>query len=146
MSDLANLRDAASAEEEWMFALYRRVFGEQISRIWGWNEEWQVADFQKGLAQAHCQIIELDGQRIGFVRSAGESALDLQLLALAPQHQCRGLGTAVIRSLQSAYPHIELKVFITNVRARRFYLRLGFDETASDREFYSMLWRHDPAS
>lgn len=145
MSDLLNLRAAASDEEEWMFALYRRVFREHIARIWGWSEDWQVADFQKGLAQANCQVIELDGARIGFVRSKGESSLELQLLALAPEYQCRGFGTVVIQRLQCMCTRIDLKVFITNVPAKRFYLRIGFDEVAADTEFYSMSWPHDHA-
>jgi ribosomal protein S18 acetylase RimI-like enzyme len=118
-----------------MFALYRRVFSEHISRIWGWSEDWQVADFRKGLAQANCQIIERDGRRIGFVRSKGASTLELQLLALAPEYQCRGLGTAVIQSLQRVCTRIELKVFITNALAKQFYLRLGFDEVGTCQRF-----------
>lgn len=143
MSDVLKLRAAVSDDEDWMFALYRRVFSEHISRIWGWSEDWQVAEFRKGLAQANCQIIERDGSRIGFVRSKGASTLELQLLALAPEYQCRGLGTAVIQRLQRACTRIELKVFITNTLAKQFYLRLGFDEVATDSEFYSMAWRHD---
>lgn len=119
------------------------MFSEHISLIWGWSEDWQVADFRKGLAQANCQIIERDGRRIGFVRSKGAFTLELQLLALDPECQRRGLGTAVIQSLQRVCTRIELKVFITNALAKQFYLRLGFDEVATDSEFYSMAWRHD---
>jgi len=144
MSDVLKLRAAVSDDEEWMFALYRRVFSEHISRIWGWSEDWQVADFRKGLAQANCQIIELGGGRIGFVRSKGESNLELQLLVLAPEYQCRGLGTAVIQRLQGTCASIQLKVFVTNALARQFYFRLGFEEVAADTEFYSMSWRHEP--
>lgn len=145
MSDLLILRAAVSEDEERMFALYRRVFREHISCIWGWNEDWQVADFRKGLAQANCQVIEFDGSCIGFVRFAGEATLDLQLLALAPEYQGRSLGTAVIRGRQRGSARIDLKIFVTNVPVKRLYRRLGFVETTVDHELYSMSWQQDIA-
>ncbi len=134
------LRIAERQDEQWMFELYRRVFQAHIEQIWGWDEEWQNADFEKFLRSASSQVIVAGETRLGFIRFAGASILELQLLALAPEHQGRGLGRTVVGLLQQSHRSIQLKVFRTNLRARRFYLTLGFVEDAVDHQFYSMRW------
>jgi ribosomal protein S18 acetylase RimI-like enzyme len=52
--------------------------------------------------------------------------LYLSRIEILPEVQGRGVGTAVMRDLMRGGRAIRLHVFANNVRARRFYERLGF--------------------
>ena len=140
-TNVISLRVATAEDEEWMFALYRLAFEEHISRIWGWDDDWQAANFDDGLRRSKNEIVELSGEAIGFVRLSVSSELYLDLIALSSEFHGRGLGCEVISELKRRRGKIQLKVFATNLRAREFYLREGFKEIEKDSEYFSMVWQ-----
>lgn len=127
-------------EFDWLFESYRSSLKSHISRIWGWDEQWQLNDFREGMTGARCELVERDGSRIGFIRTKGEKELDLQLLVLLPEFRRYGHGASIVKGLKQGRRRIVLKVFATNVEALRFYIRQGFVQTGADAEFYSMMW------
>ncbi len=84
--------------------------------------------------------------RIMVDRSGG--ALLLIDLALLPEHRDAGIGTALIRDLQteatSAGKPVRLHVEPGNP-ARRLYERLGFEEIGTHVLYAAMEWRPDAA-
>jgi ribosomal protein S18 acetylase RimI-like enzyme len=75
---------------------------------------------------------------------AGAEGLDLHQIYVAAEHQNRGIGTAILRSLQAraaaAKRPLRLNVLVNNP-ARRLYERLGFRIERSDAVKHYMAWR-----
>lgn len=51
------LRDACEA----LFELHVALFKEQIRQLWGWDKEWQPANFSKEWAVSRARTIESGG-------------------------------------------------------------------------------------
>ena len=119
---------------------------EVIERTWGWDETWQRRDFDRRFEEYFVSIIEDDGRAAGglLVESRPDS-LYIHELQIMPEHQGRGLGTAVIRHVMSDAAArglaVGLSVVAANPRARRLYERLGFHVTGFEAPFFRM--RHD---
>jgi GNAT superfamily N-acetyltransferase len=95
--------------------------------------------------QAEWLLIERRGEPIGrlYVEDRG-GALWLIDIALMPESQGRGIGTAVLRDLldqaREAGKPVWLAVFKTNP-ARRLYERLGFTPVGDAGPHDRMIWR-----
>jgi GNAT superfamily N-acetyltransferase len=77
-------------------------------------------------------VAENGGALVGFLSASGTF---LDQLFVDPDHQNRGIGTALMkRALQRIPAVATLTVFEQNAPARRFYGRLGFREV---RRFYN---------
>jgi ribosomal protein S18 acetylase RimI-like enzyme len=145
-ADPVNLRPPANGEEADLFAIHRAVFRPHIERIWGWDEEWQKANFSRELASATTSVIQVDSVTAGYLQSRDEgSRIYVQNIALLPAFQGKGLGTRLMKELQAKAAlrgvPLELSVFRGNDPARRFYERLGFRETGESHTHTQMAWR-----
>ena len=89
--------------------------------------------------------MQADGEDVGVLslEDRGDE-LFLADLELVPERQGRGLGTAVVRSLQerarSERRPLTLQVLHVNGRARELYVRLGFEEVWRDEIRARMQW------
>jgi hypothetical protein len=63
-----HLRIAQVSDKDFMWMLYQNVMTSHIQSIWGWNEDWQVADFDKGFTSSYSFIVETDTQSCGYVQ------------------------------------------------------------------------------
>ncbi len=134
------LRALQTGDLEFIEHLYATSRAEEMSHS-GWPAE-QIATFlnmqfkaQHTYYQEHYRgadflIIELDGQRIGRIYLFwGQTTLNLIEIALLPEFQGRGIGSALIhQQLQRADElglEVELSVETYN-RAQRLYVRAGF--------------------
>ncbi|MGW0826520.1 GNAT family N-acetyltransferase [Streptomyces sp. NPDC002845] len=72
--------------------------------------------------------IELVGRLTGEVHPAGGAHEYLWLIAVAPEHQGEGLGTALMRSVLDRCDREGVPAYLeaSNPRSRRLYERLGF--------------------
>jgi ribosomal protein S18 acetylase RimI-like enzyme len=90
--------------------------------------------------------VEVDGKEAG-VLSVEDSSDELFLadLEIHPRWQGRGIGSAVVRSLQdearAAGKPLTLQVLHVNSRARALYERLGFREVWRDEIRARLRWR-----
>ena len=102
---------------------------EYVEPMHGWGD----ADFQRRFHAGwfepdRLSIIEDDdGTAIGVLDVSDEGDhLYLGRIEVLPEAQGHGIGTAVVRDVLRRGRTVRLHVFTNNVRARRFYERLGF--------------------
>ena len=125
------LRPATDGDREFLYALHRAAMYESVARTWGWDEAWQRARFDAHFDPRAVQVIRAGGREVGAVRLEERGAeLYVAGLAVAPEAQGRGLGTAVLQGLLARAAArrvpVTLQVLKTNPGARRLYERLGF--------------------
>lgn len=129
-----------------IFRLHEELFRPHIEKIWGWNEEWQIQNFTKNWETCETQAIQSDGAIIGFLQVLRfPDHIFLKNLGLHEAWQGRRIGAGLIEDLQGQAAErgvpIRLSVFVTNPRAREFYLAGGFRDTNHDAQFQHMVWQ-----
>jgi GNAT superfamily N-acetyltransferase len=75
--------------------------------------------------QSELWLAELHGEPVGFAALNGTW---LDHLYLAPEHQGRGIGEALLAKAKRRRTELDLHVFEQNTGARAFYARHGFTE------------------
>jgi GNAT superfamily N-acetyltransferase len=127
------LRPAERDDEDFLFALHRDAMRSYVDATWGWDEEWQRANFAAIFAPAR-QAVIVNGETVP--RDVGRVSLtlhwrkiflrDIELLA---RERNDGVGTAIISAVltlaRESDRHVELRVLRCNP-AQRLYARLGF--------------------
>lgn len=120
---------------------------ESVENIWGWDQQYQDARFREEFNPSRCQIVEVEGERVGVVAvDTRPNEIFLANIQIIPEHQGNGLGTALIQSLQrqasATGSKMALQVNRAN-RARRLYERIGFAVTDETETHYLMQWVSD---
>jgi GNAT superfamily N-acetyltransferase len=125
-----NLRPAAANDLEELVELRAVVMRPDLERLGRYDEHRVRQRFRDSFAPEHTQIIEIDGELAGSiaVRPADDSRW-LEHFYLAPRHQGRGLGTAVLGSVlgraDADGATVRLNV-LQGSPARKLYERHGF--------------------
>ena len=118
-----------------------------IEKTWGWNDEWQRSDFDRRFAVYACSVIEIAREVVGgLMLNRSASAVDLVEIQILPEHQGKGIGTAVVRKViedaaRDCLP-VTLSVVPANSRAKQLYERIGFRVTSVDAPFIHMRYGH----
>ncbi len=140
------LRPASAADYRWLWELKRDTMRTYVEQTWGsWEDAAQEAFFRRSYSPDKIQIILLNGERAGLLHLEREpDAIFLANIQIHIDHQGRGLGTAVIRSLlqtaQTLRTPIRLQVLRVNAGAQRLYLRLGFVVSGETATHQMMRW------
>lgn len=116
-----------------------------IDVIWGWAPDWQEADFDKAFSTATTYIVEIDGAFCGYIQlDLGAAENYLRMIVLAPECRSLGIGAKlladILRGSRDDGRNLYLRVFRTNMAAKRFYEREGWCVTADEGDF--ILMRH----
>lgn len=139
------LRPATDSDRALLFELHREAFKDHIEKIWGWDENWQRANFAKEFTYAATSVIEIEDKIGGYVQTADEPHRIYVLnIAVSRAFQGQGIGTQILRDLQRKATArnipIELAVFRTNALALKLYKRLGFRQTGETDTHTKMYW------
>jgi ribosomal protein S18 acetylase RimI-like enzyme len=118
-----------------------------VEKAWGaWDEAVQRKFFDRGFEPRKTSIIvntARDVGRLEITRSRWE--LFLGLIELLPEAQSRGLGSQIVRDLQTEavlkQVPIRLQVIKANEPARRLYHRLGFKPSGETSTHHLLLWQ-----
>lgn len=86
------------------------------------NERLQIAE--RWLPMAETTVCEADGRVIGFLSLIGN---EVGGIFVDPDHQGRGIGSALMDGARDSCPFLELSVFEANPIGRRFYDSYGFE-------------------
>jgi predicted N-acetyltransferase YhbS len=86
-----------------------------------------------------CLVAELDGQIVGYAVAfrlvtlyANGIVVELQELMVAPEHRSMGVGRRLVEAVCArARSAGAMEVTVPTRRAGAYYLRLGFEETAT---------------
>jgi ribosomal protein S18 acetylase RimI-like enzyme len=108
---------------------YRSVVEDQFGR---WDEGEQTAYFDAAWPQHDHEIIEWEGSACGYAAvQIAEEVVHVHELVLHPDHQNKGIGTAIVTEAiamaRDRRASVELRVLHRN-RAVELYERLGFRE------------------
>jgi len=136
------LRPVTSADYEELVRVYANTRANELAQVTWWDDSQKLAfcrsqyDAQKGeydarFPEAEYDAILLEGRIVGRLWVGGdEREIRLLDIALLPEAQNQGVGTALLRRLieesRRTGKRLRHMVFILNKDALRFYERLGF--------------------
>jgi GNAT superfamily N-acetyltransferase len=150
------LRPASDADEPFLFELFRALRARRFNFQPGGHPQMAVTVRLQFKAQEHAlasqypgsehSIILLDGAPAGRLRIArDETGFELADISILPDHQRKGIGSAVMKNLiaeahQGGLP-IRSRVAQANQASFHFYRNLGFEVTAQDACYVHVRWR-----
>jgi GNAT superfamily N-acetyltransferase len=136
-------RVASAADKAKLWDLYQSAMQSHIALIWGWDESWQIAEFEQGFASTASYVVEVDGSFAGYyqINMNGEHNY-LRMLILAPRMRSAGAGARLLAEIHKrglgAGRKLYFRVFKVNAAAQRFYEREGWEPESSDDAFHLM--------
>ena len=145
-------RPATPTDYAFLRDLHHRAYREVVTRQFGvWDERAQDEWFEKGLSEAEFFVVEVGATPVGAIALKRDmDGLHLVELQILPEHQGRGLGSALLgatleRARSDGLP-VQLRVLHENHRARQLYERHGFVVTGTIATHYLMQWADRNAS
>ncbi len=119
-----------------------------------WNQWIFKAEMKK--KRSSCLVARIEGVMVGYaILNYLEKEGHLMNLAVVPEYQKRGIGSVLLTRLmkvakQNGVRRIILEVRPSNLSARRFYRKFGFQEIGVRKEYYAeggenglVLWTGD---
>ncbi|MGL4767085.1 MAG: GNAT family N-acetyltransferase [Formosimonas sp.] len=139
------LRKAVSDDAGFYYRVTYEVLSAYVVQTWGeWDEKrtWQNA--QEFVASEGAWIWLVDGWSAGLIEvQTREAELYVVDVYVLPEYQGQGLARAVMQHVIDYARHsnrsIRLGVLRVNVRAQRFYQRLGFVCEREDEQYFYMV-------
>ncbi|MFS7872425.1 GNAT family N-acetyltransferase [Streptomyces asiaticus] len=127
------LRPATATDSEYCFRLHKAAIGAYVTAIWGWDEQVQRDFHARVFSPGQWQIITTEGADAGMLHVEHRpTEIYLARIELHPDHQGRGIGSQLIRSLllqaRQQGRDLALDVLVVNQRAQALYQRLGLHE------------------
>jgi ribosomal protein S18 acetylase RimI-like enzyme len=107
--------------------------------------DWTTEQIEHTDGPSTTSVIELNGQPVGRLRvSRARDSIELCGIQLLPEIQNRGIGTAIITTLQSEAAAtgvpLDLGVEKDNLNARHLYDRLGFTKIGESGNEDRLRW------
>jgi ribosomal protein S18 acetylase RimI-like enzyme len=136
-------RTALADEKPAIWRLYESAMKHHIEAIWGWDAAWQIADFDKAFAASSTYVVEVDGRFAGYVQvDIGPVENYLRMIVLVSECRSTGIGARLLAEILHISRHggrnLHLRVFRTNLAAKRFYEREGWSVAGDDGDFFLM--------
>jgi len=134
------LRPATADDRDFVVGVNRSAMGPYLEATFGWDHAAASAYFDERFDASGGQVIEVDGADVGeLLVDERPGELSLVRVALLPEWQGRGVGSAIVRMLieraREQGSALTLDVFKANPRAMQLYESLGFvrvGETETD--------------
>jgi ribosomal protein S18 acetylase RimI-like enzyme len=136
-----SFRQANGDDRDFCWRLHRQAMRAYVDATWGWDETEQRRRFDESFDPALVRIIVVDGNPVGALKlDTGGVPIRLVSIAIRPQYQRRGYGTAVISHVlqEAAGAPVWLQVLKVNP-ARALYERLGFVVTVETTTHWQMM-------
>ncbi len=155
MTPAYSLIPAQSSDAPFLLAVYASTRAEELAQV-DWTPEQkqafvamqynaQASHYARFYPEAEYFIIQCDGVPAGrLIVQRGRTALLLMDIALLPQFQRAGVGTAVICDLmdEARRAGVPVVLHVENFNpARRLYERLGFRVCAEESIYLEMEWQ-----
>ncbi|MCS7459128.1 GNAT family N-acetyltransferase [Paenibacillus doosanensis] len=152
---MLQLVEAAVHDETFLLELYVSTRSEEVSG-WGWGTEeihaflamqfqFRQKSYASRYAEAKPQLVMQDGRRIGVLLVARETGFIVLVdIALLPDAQNRGTGTALLQLLQEEAQASGRPILLhvqSASRAKSLYERLGFRTTKAEGVYDEMQWK-----
>lgn len=120
--------------------LYLEQYNEREGGCWTNETAARCIRQSVTMQDAYCLLMLLDGAPVGFVRGALVQyddlvAYDLKEIVIAPAHQNKGLGTRLIREVETRVKALGAKMMqldsVKDEQHEHFYRKLGFGTTGN---------------
>ena len=150
------LRPVSESDNEFLLGVYGSTRADELAQVeWAegqremflrWQFDLQRREYDTRFPDADYRVIVIDGQPAGRIWiGADDEQIRLLDIALVPEFQNRGVGTALLERLkseaQNAGKALRHMVFVLNNNADRFYERLGFKKIEDFGAYKHMEWR-----
>jgi ribosomal protein S18 acetylase RimI-like enzyme len=139
-----SLRKGNADDKQWLYELYCQTLRPAIEQTWGWEEGFQMKQFNEHLKPDNFEILTIGGNPIGgFYVVENADHFWLEMLLINPSYQSKGIGNKVIKQIQrmSAAKKKPLKLCVIKSNpVQPFYEKLGFRVYEEDKAFYKMIW------
>lgn len=109
---------------------------ESLYRSVGWDAYADAAGDLADAVERSAYVVTArdDGELVGLARAVSDdySIAYLQDILVAPSHQRRGIGRALMEAFLATYGHVRLKVLLTDREEAqsRFYESMGFTDAS----------------
>ena len=149
------LRPISESDNEFLLSVYASTREDELAQAeWvegqkemflRWQFDMQRREYETRFPDADYRVIVVDQQPAGRIWvGSDDEQIRLLDIALLPDFQNRGVGTALIRRLQNeaerAGKPLRHMVFVLNNNADRFYERLGFKKIEDFGAYKHMEW------
>jgi ribosomal protein S18 acetylase RimI-like enzyme len=125
------LRNITEHDKDFIYNLKKSSIYEFVQRIWGWDEEYQIKDFEADFNLEDFKIIVIEDKYVGFVQTnENQSNINIAEIHIVPLYQSNGIGSSIIKNIISQADNedktVTLGCFIENTGAKHLYEKLGF--------------------
>lgn len=150
------LRPVTASDDQFLLSIYASTREDELAQAqWvegqkemflRWQFDMQRREYESRFPDAAYHVIVVDNSPAGRIWvGADDEQIRLLDIALLPEFQNRGVGTALLRRLMDraakegkALRHM---VFVLNNDGKRFYERLGFDTIEDLGAYQHMEWK-----
>jgi len=126
------LRQATVTDTKFLWDVFRISMKDYITQTRGeWNEQREESQFLHQLDLSAAQVILSKNLEVGFIMAPiKDNARWIHTICVVPEHQNRGIGTKVIRSVIAEAETQKMPLYLSVSRvnpARRLYEWLGLE-------------------
>lgn len=142
-----DLRNTKETDRKFIYNIKKLSIYDYVQKTWGWNEEYQIKDFESDFIKENFKIISVGDKDIGFIQVV-ENPLNMNIteIHIISDYQKHGIGSDVINSIISKANNskktVTIGCFIDNFSAKELYGRLGFQITNITSTHYEMKYQH----
>ena len=130
-----SLRPSQASDAEWIAELRAVVMRPDLERLARWDPVRVRERFLNGFQPEHTFVVEVAGRNAGVIAVRPEpDAQWIEHFYLAPEHQGKGLGGAVLQqAMDGSRDHRPFRLnVLQGSAARRLYERHGFEVESED--------------
>jgi len=125
------LRQTTADDVDFLWDVFRVSMKDYITQTRGeWNEQREESQFKHQLDLSAAQVIRSNNLEVGFLMAPIQDGVRwIHTICIVPEHQKRGIGTEVIRSVIAEAQTQKMPLYLSVLKvnpARRLYERLGF--------------------
>lgn len=126
-----HLRNISEKDKDFIYNVKKSSIMKYVEKIWGWDEEYQIKDFESDFILENFKIISAEGKDIGFIQVV-EDPLYISIIEIhiIPNYQGCGIGISILKRIieqaSNKMKPVRIGCFKDNTGAKRLYERLGF--------------------
>jgi ribosomal protein S18 acetylase RimI-like enzyme len=137
------LRQATVTDTKFLWDVFRVSMKDYITQTRGeWNEQREKSQFLHQLDLSAARVILSKDLEVGFIMAPiKDNARWIHTICVVPEHQNRGIGTEVIRSIIAETETQKIPLYLSVLKvnpARGLYEQLGFGVIEETKHHFRM--------